>query len=113
DFSRTRLSGWIRDGSVRVNGARAKPGDRLIGGETIVIEAHLVPQVAPRAQAMELDIRFRDADLLVLHKPAGLVVHPGAGHADGTLQNGLLHFDPQQGLLPRAGIVHRLDKDTS
>lgn len=113
DWSRSQLTGWIRAGAVQVNGAAAKPRDRVVGGEQVVIEAELETQVAPRPQAMELDIRYRDEDLLVLVKPAGLVVHPGAGNPDGTLQNGLLHLDPAQARLPRGGIVHRLDKDTS
>ncbi len=113
DWSRTQLTGWIRAGAVRVNGAAAKPRDRVAGGEQVVIEAEIETQVAPKPQAMELDIRYRDDDLLVVNKPAGLVVHPGAGNPDSTLQNGLLHLDPAQANLPRAGIVHRLDKDTS
>ncbi|MGB8634004.1 MAG: 23S rRNA pseudouridine(1911/1915/1917) synthase RluD [Rhodanobacteraceae bacterium] len=113
DWSRSQLSTWIRAGAVRVDGGAAKPRDRVAGGEEVVIEVELEAQVAPEPQAMNLDIRYRDEDLLVLDKPAGLVVHPGAGNRHGTLQNGLLHMDPAQAHLPRAGIVHRLDKDTS
>lgn len=113
EWSRTQLKAWIDDGAVRVDGDRAKPRHRLVGGERVRIDALVEAQVAPQPEAMELDIRYRDEDLLVLAKPAGLVVHPGAGHAAGTLQNGLLHLDPGQAVLPRAGIVHRLDKDTS
>ncbi len=113
DWSRSQLTTWIRAGAVQVNGAPAKPKTRVVGGEQVVIEAELEAQRPPVAQTIDLDIRYRDEDLLVLFKPAGLVVHPGAGNLDGTLQNGLLHLDPEQERLPRAGIVHRLDKNTS
>lgn len=113
DYSRSRLSTWIKTGRVHVDGATAVPRQSVHGGEIIVLQAELEPEVALRPQAMDLDIRHEDADLLVLVKPAGLVVHPGAGNPDGTLLNGLLHHDPALVNLPRAGIVHRLDKDTS
>ena len=113
DYSRSRLSQWIKAGCVRVDGADAVPRQRVHGGERVAIQAELQPEVAMRPQAMDLDIRHEDADILVLAKPAGLVVHPGAGNPDGTLLNALLHHDPALANLPRAGIVHRLDKDTS
>lgn len=113
EWSRSQLTGWIRSGAVRVGGVPAKPRDRVAGGEQVVIEAEFEAQIHAAPQRMDLDIRYRDADLLVVNKPAGLVVHPGAGNPDGTLQNGLLHLDAAQARLPRAGIVHRLDKDTS
>jgi 23S rRNA pseudouridine1911/1915/1917 synthase len=112
-YSRARLAAWIRGGAVRLDGAAAVPRHLLRGGEQVEIVAELAPEVAMAPEAIALDIRYQDADLLVLDKPAGLVVHPGAGNADGTLQNALLHHDPQLVRLPRAGIVHRLDKDTS
>lgn len=112
-YSRARLAAWIRDGAVRLDGAAAVPRRLLHGGEQVEIVAELAPEVAMAPEAIPLDVRYEDADVLVLDKPAGLVVHPGAGNADGTLQNALLHHDPQLAQLPRAGIVHRLDKDTS
>lgn len=113
DYSRSRLSQWIRAGEVHLDGAAATPRQRVNGGEQVDIRAELQPEVSMRPQAMDLDIRHQDADILVLVKPAGLVVHPGAGNPDGTLLNALLHHDPALVNLPRAGIVHRLDKDTS
>ncbi len=113
DYSRSRLSQWIRDGQVRVDGRPGTPRQRVRGGEAVAIAAALQPEVSLRPQAMDLDIRHEDADIIVLAKPAGLVVHPGAGNPDGTLLNALLHHDPDLVHLPRAGIVHRLDKDTS
>ncbi|HET7359342.1 MAG TPA: pseudouridine synthase, partial [Rhodanobacteraceae bacterium] len=112
-YSRARLAAWVRSGAVSVDGARVAPRLLLRGGEQVRIVAELEAEVAMAPEAMELDIRHEDADLLVLNKPAGLVVHPGAGNAAGTLQNALLHHDPGLAVLPRAGIVHRLDKDTS
>jgi 23S rRNA pseudouridine1911/1915/1917 synthase len=112
-YSRTRLSGWVRDGAVTLDGAVVAPRHRLQGGEQVELHAELAEEVPLEPQPIALDVRYRDDDLLVLGKPAGLVVHPGAGNADGTLQNALLHLDPRLVELPRAGIVHRLDKDTS
>ncbi|MBA1146232.1 23S rRNA pseudouridine(1911/1915/1917) synthase RluD [Ectothiorhodospiraceae bacterium WFHF3C12] len=114
EFSRTRLQSWIRAGQITVNGARCKPREALLGGEIIRVEAALErddAQVEP--EAITLDIVHEDEDLLVINKPAGLVVHPGAGNRAGTLQNALLHHAPETERLPRAGLVHRLDKDTS
>ena len=112
-YSRARLAAWIKAGAVRLDGAVALPRHLLRGGEQVDIVAELAAEVAMAPEAIPLDIRYEDADVLVLAKPAGLVVHPGAGNADGTLQNALLHHDPRLATLPRAGIVHRLDKDTS
>lgn len=114
EFSRTRLQAWIRDGQITVDGARCKPRDALLGGETIEVRARLErdeAQVEP--EAIALDVVHEDDALLVINKPAGLVVHPGAGNRAGTLQNALLHHAPETERLPRAGLVHRLDKDTS
>lgn len=114
EFSRTRLQSWIRAGQITVDGARCKPREALLGGEIIRVEATLErddAQVEP--EAITLDIVHEDEDLLVINKPAGLVVHPGAGNRAGTLQNALLHHAPETERLPRAGLVHRLDKDTS
>ena len=113
DYSRTRLTAWLRAGAVRVDGALAMPRLRVRGGELVSIDVPEEQAVPLAPEPIALDLRHADADLLVLAKPAGLVVHPGAGNPAGTLQNALLHFDPGLAALPRAGIVHRLDKDTS
>jgi len=113
DYSRTRLTTWLRAGVVRVDGAPALPRLRVRGGEQVSIDVPEEQAVPLAPEPIALDLRHADADLLVLAKPAGLVVHPGAGNPAGTLQNALLHFDPALAALPRAGIVHRLDKDTS
>ena len=114
DFSRTRLQRWVREGRVTLDGrVTDRPRDRLLGGERIDLEAHLEDQVACRPQPIPLKVVYQDPSLLVIDKPAGLVVHPAAGNPDGTLLNALLHHDPELIRLPRAGIVHRLDKETS
>jgi 23S rRNA pseudouridine1911/1915/1917 synthase len=113
DYSRSRLKAWLLGGSVLVDGATWRPRDRVQGGETVVVTASADAAVRAEPEAMPLDVVFEDDDLLVINKPAGLVVHPGAGNASGTLLNGLLAHAPQLESLPRAGIVHRLDKDTS
>jgi 23S rRNA pseudouridine1911/1915/1917 synthase len=112
-FSRGRLQKWIRSGALRVDGQARKPTYRVSGGETLVLDAEPEYSEDVRAENISLDIVFADEDIIVLIKPAGLVVHPAAGNRDGTLQNALLHFDPRLAALPRAGIVQRLDKDTS
>jgi 23S rRNA pseudouridine1911/1915/1917 synthase len=113
EFSRSRLKQWIDAGCLTAAGRQLAPKERLAGGETLVLDAELEEQVPMRPEAIELQIVHADAAILVIDKPAGLVVHPGAGNIAGTLQNALLHFDPALAALPRAGIVHRLDKDTS
>ncbi len=112
-YSRARLQGWIEAGAIQVDGRRLRAKDKVVGGETVRIEAQLEvhEQVAP--EAMPLEIVFKDRALFVINKPAGLVVHPGAGNAQHTLQNALLALDPKLAVVPRAGLVHRLDKDTS
>ena len=113
EFSRSRLTAWIKAGDVRVDGEIALPRQIVRGGEKVVLRAELAPEVAMAPEAIALDIRYEDADVIVVNKPAGLTVHPGAGQPSGTLQNALLHHDPELAKIPRAGIVHRLDKDTS
>ena len=113
DYSRSRLSQWIKAGQVRLDDRLPKPRDPVQGGEEVRIEAELEAEGRVEAEPIPLDIVHADASILVLHKPAGLVVHPAAGNPAGTLQNALLHHDPALAALPRAGIVHRLDKDTS
>lgn len=113
DYSRSRLQGWIKDGSVTVDGAVKRPRDKLLGGETVVVDAALEVIEAHEGQDIPLDIVYEDDDIMVVNKPAGLVVHPAPGHADGTLLNALLHHFPDINQVPRAGIVHRLDMDTT
>ena len=113
DYSRSRLKGWIESGEIRVDGAMRRPRDKVSGGESIALEAILDEATVAEPQAMALELAHEDRHLWVVNKPAGLVVHPGAGNPDRTLQNALLALDPQLAVLPRAGIVHRLDKDTS
>jgi len=107
------LQQWIKQGELTIDAQRAKPSHRVTGGEYLRIEARMVSEGEVEPQDIPLDIIFSDDHLLVLNKPVGLVVHPAAGNWDGTLQNGLLNHDPDLGILPRSGIVHRLDKDTS
>ena len=111
--SRSRLKAWIEAGRVRLNGKQPKPRDRLLGGEQVEVEPLAEPVGDVMPQAIPLAIVHEDRHLLVVDKPAGLVVHPGAGNPDQTLQNALLAHDAGLAALPRAGIVHRLDKDTS
>jgi len=113
DYSRTTLKGWILDGKVLVNHRRVKPREILRGGEAVELWASVEPHTDSQPQPIALKLVHEDEDLIVIDKPAGLVVHPGAGNRAGTLLNALLHFDPGLALLPRAGIVHRLDKETS
>ena len=112
--SRSRLQDWIDAGKVTLDGAVVAGKRRISGGERIVVDAVAdAPALADAPQAIDFDIVFEDAAILVLNKPAGLVVHPGSGNRDGTLLNALLHHATTLAALPRAGIVHRLDKDTS
>ncbi|MDR2872771.1 MAG: RluA family pseudouridine synthase, partial [Xanthomonadaceae bacterium] len=113
EFSRSRLAEWIKSGEVRLNGETARPRDPVQGGESVSVKAQMHAQTQARPEAIALDILYEDTDLLIVNKPAGLVVHPGAGNPVGTLVNALLHRNPALERLPRAGIVHRLDKDTS
>ncbi|MCB1708533.1 MAG: 23S rRNA pseudouridine(1911/1915/1917) synthase RluD, partial [Halioglobus sp.] len=112
-YSRSRLQAWIRTGELQVGGEQRRPRDRVRRGDRLVVAAELVQEVGWQAQAIDLDIIYEDHSILVLNKPAGLVVHPAAGHADGTLVNALLAHAPELAQLPRAGIVHRLDMETS
>jgi 23S rRNA pseudouridine1911/1915/1917 synthase len=112
--SRNRLQGWLRDGRILVDGERRDPKDKVWGGECLrVFAADEAAPAADRAEPIGLQIAFEDAHIIVLDKPAALVVHPGSGVASGTLLNALLHHAPGLAGVPRAGIVHRLDKDTS
>jgi len=112
-YSRARLQRWIASGAVQLAGRKAKASERLWGGERVVVRAEFLADESVAAETMALRIVHEDAALLVIDKPAGMVVHPGAGNRAHTLQNALLAHDPSLAHVPRAGLVHRLDKDTS
>jgi 23S rRNA pseudouridine1911/1915/1917 synthase len=112
-YSREQLKSWIESGAARAEGRALRGKDRVLGGERVHIHAQLAPLSEVAAERVPLTVVFRDRALLVLDKPAGMVVHPGAGNPRHTLQNALLGLDPRLALVPRAGLVHRLDKDTS
>ena len=113
EFSRSRLQTWIREGAALLDGAPTAAKHRVWGGERVTLTAETAPATTVQAQAIPLVIVHEDAEVLVIDKPAGLVVHPAAGNWDGTLQNGLLNHCPNLARIPRCGIVHRIDKDTS
>ena len=113
EHSRARIQGWIRTGAATLDGAAVRARDRVSGGERINVRCEVETDDRWAAQPGSLAILHEDPDLLVLDKPPGLVVHPGAGNRDGTLLNRLLAYDPGLRAVPRAGLVHRLDKDTS
>ena len=112
-YSRSRLKDWLLAGSITVEGGPKRPKDAVSGGEIVSLQPQPEIAVTAAPEPIALDILHEDDHLLVVNKPAGLVVHPGAGNPAGTLMNGLLHHVPQLEEMPRAGIVHRLDKDTS
>jgi 23S rRNA pseudouridine1911/1915/1917 synthase len=113
EFSRSRLKLWIEGGQLTLAGRQAEPKTRVQAGEELALDAELEPLVPVRPEDIALSVVHADSACFVIDKPAGLVVHPGAGNPSGTLQNALLNLDPALAALPRAGIVHRLDKDTS
>lgn len=114
EHSRNRLQSWLREGRIRLDGALHDPKDKVWGGERLLIaEAEAVTPGEDRAEAIGLAVVYEDTHIIVIDKPAGLVVHPGSGVPSGTLLNALLHHAPALADVPRAGIVHRLDKDTS
>ena len=114
DYSRSRIKEWILDQRVLVNGCVSdKPKEKVLGGETIAIDVEIEEEVRFQPQDIPLNIVYEDDDILVINKPRDLVVHPGAGNPDGTVLNALLHYYPAIADVPRAGIVHRLDKDTT
>jgi 23S rRNA pseudouridine1911/1915/1917 synthase len=112
-YSRARIAAWIAAGAVQVDGRPLRGKDRVLGGEQVRIRAELRAETRLSPEAIPLEVVFRDRAMFVIDKPAGLVVHPGAGNPRHTLQNALLALDPKLALVPRAGLVHRLDKDTS
>ncbi|MEX1198066.1 MAG: 23S rRNA pseudouridine(1911/1915/1917) synthase RluD [Pseudohongiellaceae bacterium] len=115
DYSRVRLQDWIRAGELTVDGRVLRPREKLLGREMLRLRTRQESRAEGdwTAEQLGLDILYEDEDLLIINKPAGLVVHPAAGNRSGTLLNGLLHHDPSLERLPRAGIIHRLDKDTT
>jgi 23S rRNA pseudouridine1911/1915/1917 synthase len=114
EFSRSQLTAWIRSGALVIDGRPAKPSFRLLGGEDMTLDAEVEQRAGWHlAQSVPFDVVFEDEHVMVVDKPAGVVVHPGAGNPDRTLVNGLLAYRSSLAALPRAGIVHRLDKDTS
>lgn len=113
EFSRSRLQEWIRSGAAVLDGAAVPAKHRVLGGEQVRLEAAIMPSTALVGEAIHLDIVHEDETLIVLDKPAGCVVHPAAGHWSGTLQNALLGHCPALAGIPRCGLVHRIDKDTS
>ncbi|MDP4788863.1 MAG: 23S rRNA pseudouridine(1911/1915/1917) synthase RluD [Haliea sp.] len=113
EYSRSRLQSWIKRGELLADGKVCRPRDKVREGSLLTIDAVLEDEVSWQPEAVALDILFEDESILVLNKPAGLVVHPAAGHADGTLVNALIGHAPTMAQLPRGGIVHRLDMETS
>ncbi|MGL5388999.1 MAG: 23S rRNA pseudouridine(1911/1915/1917) synthase RluD [Serratia sp. (in: enterobacteria)] len=114
DYSRSRIKEWILEDRVQVNGKTInKPKEKVLGGEAVAIDAQIEEEARWEPQDIPLNIVYEDADIIVINKPRGLVVHPGAGNPDGTVLNALLHYFPAIADVPRAGIVHRLDKDTT
>lgn len=114
EYSRSRLTGWIKNGQVLVDGKSCQPKIRLRGGETLLVTPSLSDEMqAFQPEPIDIQVVYQDSALVVIDKPAGLVVHPAAGNWHGTLLNGLLYHFPELSQIPRAGIVHRLDKDTS
>lgn len=113
EYSRARLQTWILSADLLVDGLPVKSKARLKAGQCLQLKVQLPPVLTAQAQDIDLNIRFEDEQLLVIDKPVGMVVHPAPGHAAGTLVNALLHYHPGLDHLPRAGIIHRIDKDTS
>ena len=113
EYSRSRLKSWLLQGFITVDERAMRPRDAVTGGESVLLQPQPETALTSEPEAQDLDIIFADAECLVVNKPVGLVVHPGAGNPRGTLLNGLLHHVPELERLPRAGIIHRLDKGTS
>ena len=113
DFSREKLKQWLKDGHLLVDGKTVKPKYKCEGNENLTLEVELEAQTRSLPEDIPLDIVYEDDDILVVNKPVGMVVHPGAGNSTGTLVNALLHHYPKSAELTRAGLVHRIDKDTS
>ena len=112
-YSRSRIQRWMEEGAILVNGLPARARDLVTGGESVTVEARLPKETGIKAEKLPLDIVHEDSAVIILNKPPGVVVHPGAGNPGKTLQNALLAHDPKLKRVPRAGLVHRIDKDTS
>lgn len=113
DYSRSKITAWVKAGNAFINGGVFKPKDKVLGGEIVALEIKKEKSNDWLGEDIPLDVVYADADIIVVNKPVGLVTHPGAGNWTGTLANALLHYDPSLAKLDRAGIVHRLDKNTS
>ena len=113
EFSRSRLQAWIKTGHALVDGSTLTPKHKVLGGERVDLRVEVETETACEGQDIPLEIVYEDESLLIVNKPAGLVVHPAAGHRNGTLQNALLHHAAELAGIPRCGLVHRIDKDTS
>ncbi|MGJ7462743.1 23S rRNA pseudouridine(1911/1915/1917) synthase RluD [Halomonas sp. MA07-2] len=113
DYSRERLKAWIKAGDLTLDGRPVRPREKVYGGEWLRLATEIEEDTRFAPEEIPLDVVFEDDEVLVIDKPAGLVVHPAAGNPDGTLLNALLHHSPRLAGVPRAGIVHRLDKDTT
>ncbi|MCK5720957.1 MAG: 23S rRNA pseudouridine(1911/1915/1917) synthase RluD [Gammaproteobacteria bacterium] len=113
DYSRSRLQAWLKDGQILINGQVKRAKDKVLGGEQVKLQVILSSENAWEAEAIPLNIVYEDEQLLIINKPANMVVHPAAGNFSGTMLNALLHHAPELEAIPRAGIVHRLDKETS
>lgn len=113
DYSRSKITTWVRSGGALINGKTFKPKEKILGGEIVTLNIKAEKTNDWKAEDIPLDIVFEDDNIIVVNKPVGLVTHPGAGNWTGTLANALLHYDPSLANLDRAGIVHRLDKNTS
>lgn len=113
DYSRSRLQTWLKDGQILINGQVKRAKDKVLGGEQVKLQVILSSENAWEAEAIPLNIIYEDEQLLIINKPANMVVHPAAGNFSGTMLNALLHHAPELEAIPRAGIVHRLDKETS
>jgi len=113
DYSRSRIQRWIKSGDILVDGSTRRAKDVLQGGETVTVVIQIEEETSWQPESLPLDICFEDEAIIIVNKPAGLVVHPGAGNPSGTLSNALLAYAPELANVPRAGIVHRIDKDTS
>lgn len=113
EYSRSKIQDWIKQGFITLNQSQVKPREKVFDGDSLMLDIPPTTKTYDQPEAIEFEIIHEDPALFVINKPAGLVVHPAAGHQSGTLVNGLLHRDPSLEQLPRAGIVHRLDKDTT
>ena len=113
DYSRSRLQSWLKDGQILVNEEVKRAKDKVLGGEQVTLKVILSSENAWEAENIPLNIVYEDEQLIVINKSAGMVVHPAAGNYSGTMLNALLHYAPELEAIPRAGIVHRLDKETS